>query len=102
MFKTFFKYILNKILNSKGSKWSNRRKVLTPAFHLHILEEFLPVMNEHTSVLLGKVYKQIALSENNKSVVFDLKKLILPLTFDIICGLYLKLLSITQIIQKHF
>lgn len=40
-------------------------------------------MNEHTSVLLNKIYQGVSTSKD----VFDVKKLILPLTFDIICGL---------------
>ncbi|XP_052890753.1 probable cytochrome P450 4d14 [Anopheles moucheti] len=42
---------------STGSKWSQRRKIITPTFHFKILEDFLVIMNHQTDVLVEKLKK---------------------------------------------
>lgn len=43
------------LLNSTGKKWQSRRKIITPAFHFNILEEFIQIFNGQTAVMLDKV-----------------------------------------------
>lgn len=38
-----------------GTKWHKRRKILTPAFHFSILNQFLAVFNEETTKLVDKL-----------------------------------------------
>ena len=38
-------------------KWHSRRKLLTPAFHFRVLDDFLLVMNEQAEILTTKVEK---------------------------------------------
>nr|XP_027205552.1 cytochrome P450 4c3-like [Dermatophagoides pteronyssinus] len=39
------------LLIRTSNKWRSRRKLLTPAFHFNILEQFLPIMNEQANIL---------------------------------------------------
>lgn len=51
------------LLLSTGEKWHTRRKLLTPAFHLQIMQEFLVSFNEETEELVKKI--NIALEDSN-------------------------------------
>ncbi|XP_054713200.1 cytochrome P450 4V2-like [Uloborus diversus] len=68
------------LLTSKGEKWKIRRKFLTPAFHFKVLEDFVPVFDEHSKVLTEKLSR---LSCDNAWL--DIVPLITMCTLDIIC-----------------
>ncbi len=34
------------LATNNGESWQQRRKLLTPAFHFQILQNFLPIMNK--------------------------------------------------------
>ncbi|GFS48652.1 cytochrome P450 4C1 [Nephila pilipes] len=67
------------LLISSGTKWRNRRKLLTPAFHFSILEEFIPIFQEQSGVLVSKL-KTLA-----REPWVDIVPLITACTLDIIC-----------------
>lgn len=68
------------LLTSSGAKWKTRRKMLTPAFHFRILDDFLPIINEHavefTKILRGKL---------DEKQGFDIAPLVARCTLDVIC-----------------
>lgn len=43
------------LLNSFGKKWHIRRKIITPAFHFNILEQFICVFNRQVDILIDKI-----------------------------------------------
>lgn len=45
------------LLISDGSKWKSRRKMLTPSFHFRILNDFQPIISEHSQVLVETLKK---------------------------------------------
>lgn len=63
--------------------------MLTPSFHFRILEDFLPIMNEHVTVLID------ILKQYDGKIIDDFLPFITNCTLDIICGESIK--SITDI-----
>ncbi|XP_030372063.1 cytochrome P450 4d1-like [Scaptodrosophila lebanonensis] len=67
------------LLISKGEKWLQRRKLLTPAFHFTILKQFVEVFEQQASVLLA----QLSASVNGEPL--ELFKPLSLYTLDVIC-----------------
>lgn len=66
-------------LLASGPRWHKLRKLVTPGFHFSILENFIPIFEEHAMTLTNK-YKMIG----NKCVdVFPINALF---TADVIAG----------------
>lgn len=47
------------LLVSDGTKWFNRRKIITPTFHFGVLIGFLEIFNEQNSKLVQKLKKYV-------------------------------------------
>nr|XP_050863221.1 cytochrome P450 4C1-like isoform X1 [Vespula vulgaris] len=69
------------LLTSAGTKWQNRRKILTPAFHFNILEHFVVVFNEETRSLV-KFLKE---ERKGAAVVKNVQQLIRKHALNMIC-----------------
>ncbi|GIY14338.1 hypothetical protein CDAR_78582 [Caerostris darwini] len=67
------------LFTSPAAKWRHRRKLLTPTFHFTILEDFIPVYQEQSSVFVSK------LQDLTKEPWVDIVPLLTSYTLDIIC-----------------
>ncbi|GFU76293.1 cytochrome P450 4c3 [Trichonephila clavipes] len=67
------------LITSSGMKWKKRRRLLTPAFHFRILDDFLPVIDNHARYLAEKLKNEVG----KKS--FDLVPYITLCSLDILC-----------------
>ncbi|XP_065366480.1 cytochrome P450 4d2-like [Calliphora vicina] len=53
------------LLLSWGKKWHSRRKIITPTFHFKILEQFVEIFDQQSSVMVKKLYEKA----DGKSVI---------------------------------
>nr|AUB85738.1 CYP4V28 [Penaeus japonicus] len=67
------------LLTATGSKWHSRRKLLTPAFHFKILEDFLDVFNTQSTTMIKQ------LQEKADGKPFDMFPYITRCALDVIC-----------------
>ncbi|XP_043651942.1 cytochrome P450 4c3 [Drosophila teissieri] len=67
------------LLTSTDRKWHSRRKILTPAFHFKILDDFIDVFNEQSAVLARKLAVEVG------SEAFNLFPYVTLCTLDIVC-----------------
>lgn len=68
------------LLTSTGSKWFARRKVITPAFHFKILDQFVEVFDKNSKILV----KQLLKFKGRSADIFPSVTLC---ALDVICGL---------------
>lgn len=66
------------LLTSTGQKWFQRRKVLTPAFHFKILEQFIEVFDKNSEIFVENI-------SNFGVAEFDIFPLITLCALDVIC-----------------
>ncbi|KAM8719608.1 hypothetical protein ACLKA7_005788 [Drosophila subpalustris] len=71
------------LLVSRGRKWHKRRKIITPAFHFRILEQYVEIFDRQTRQLIQHL--QLALGVHGKNPI-DLGHAAHLCTLDVICG----------------
>lgn len=69
------------LLISNGLKWQQRRKMLTPAFHFNILQQFAGIFNEESHKVVQMINKKVDLGED----VLDISTISCRFTLNIIC-----------------
>ncbi|XP_015127503.1 cytochrome P450 4C1 isoform X2 [Diachasma alloeum] len=69
------------LLTSTGDKWRGRRKILTPAFHFNVLEEFVDTFVEHTDRLVENLLAEA----QSGDVVKELLPIFSKFTLGTIC-----------------
>jgi cytochrome P450 len=92
-YKFFEPWIGEGLVTSKRNKWRFRRKILTPAFHFRILNDFLPIMNAEATKLVKKLNQSKyikpehshASSHGAHKTTIDIAPLIALCTLDTIC-----------------
>lgn len=67
------------LVTSGGAKWKSRRKLLTPAFHFRILEDFISVFDEQSKIMVSKIKEKI------NDEYMDIVPMATLCTLDIIC-----------------
>ncbi|XP_051172445.1 uncharacterized protein LOC127288825 [Leptopilina boulardi] len=67
------------LLTSTGEKWLIRRRMMTPAFHFNILQEFVNVFVEQSELLVKK------LKGEGNEIIKDIVPIMTRLTLDSIC-----------------
>ncbi|XP_023235599.1 cytochrome P450 4C1-like [Centruroides sculpturatus] len=72
-------WLSSSLLLRDGEEWKQRRKLLTPAFHFQILENFLPIMEKHSEMLIK------TLKNYQKEEWIDIVPFVTRSVMDIIC-----------------
>ena len=90
----FFKYAMNWILywsptKLTGEQYKNRRRPLTPAFHIKVIEGFFDVFNEHSQELLLHLSNACKTTASRSSHI-DVCPILRKFTLDILYGNDLK------------
>jgi len=78
-YQFFLPWLKTGLLTSTGAKWKDRRRLLTPAFHKHVLEDYLETMNEKADIMIKNIKTKI---KTNKSI--EIQKFITFCVLDII------------------
>lgn len=80
MYEPLHCWLKNGLLTSKAKQWHQRRKIITPAFHFKILEQYIEIFDKQSSIMMDILTKYGATDQ------VDLRKYVGLYTLDVICG----------------
>lgn len=75
----FLSWLGTGLLTAPGPKWKKRRRIITPAFHFSILEQFVDIFESNGKILLQKLYNEAVDKES-----VDIYKYVTACALDII------------------
>ncbi|XP_049791306.1 cytochrome P450 4C1-like [Schistocerca nitens] len=78
-YRFLFPWLGEGLLTSAGQKWFSHRKMITPAFHFKILDNFVDIFGENSQILVEK------LKSKSDGHAFDIYPYITRCALDIIC-----------------
>ncbi|XP_032594831.1 cytochrome P450 4d1 isoform X2 [Drosophila grimshawi] len=81
-YKALEPWLKEGLLVSGGRKWHNRRKIITPAFHFKILEQYINIFQQQSVLLLSNLEKE---RRQQGQTGFNLYDWINLCTMDTIC-----------------
>ncbi|KAF2897329.1 hypothetical protein ILUMI_08847, partial [Ignelater luminosus] len=79
-YKFLYRWLGTGLLTSESLKWKKHRKILTPAFHFQILEQFVDVFDHYGNILVKKLEQEVG----KKSV--DVYTYVTLCSLDVICA----------------
>ncbi|XP_026824662.1 cytochrome P450 4C1-like [Ooceraea biroi] len=80
---TFTKPVLGEgLITSAGTQWLHDRKLITPTFHISILNKYAITISEKTKILIKCLEREI---ERNSGNAIDIVPFIAKVTLDITC-----------------
>ena len=82
------------LINDNTPLWKHRRKQLTGAFHFKVIEDFLPILNEKSNILVQNLNNFVGKDS------FDLSPLLFACSLDCIAGKAEKFCLILFSLQK--
>lgn len=81
------------LLISKPSKWFKRRRILTPAFHFKILEQFVEIFDRTSGIFVQNLLKEAELNEG----LINIEHWVNLVTLDVICGKFWLIIEINDV-----
>lgn len=82
IYDLFKSWLGNGLITAESSKWSRDRKMISPAFHFSILDNFVVVIIEKTQIMLNRIEKQWM---KNPERAINIYPLLSDLGLDVIC-----------------
>lgn len=82
LYKLLVPWLGNGLLLSTDQKWFNKRKIITPAFHFKILEQFIEVFDRQSGVLVEKLKAEAT------GKLVNVYPYVTLCALDVICGEY--------------
>ncbi|XP_046438964.1 cytochrome P450 4C1-like isoform X4 [Daphnia pulex] len=74
------------LLTSTGDRWRKRRRLLTPAFHFQILDNFFDTFNKNADILCQQLHRSLSKkAELNQTEEIEVFPYLKRCTLDIIC-----------------
>jgi cytochrome P450 family 4 len=80
VYKCLDDWLATGLLTSSGAKWHSRRKIITPAFHFKILDQFVATFEKHSAKFVEN------LRDSKMGGAFDIAEPLTMSTFYIIFG----------------